>query len=73
MKDHIIRYYLPHLAVNDTIFNQVKDSSDLTNPLMYMMDRILDCSLKENLLPKVVSNPQDSVFNSQKTQKQKQF
>ncbi|PSS13465.1 Galactoside 2-alpha-L-fucosyltransferase [Actinidia chinensis var. chinensis] len=71
MKDHIIRYYLPHLAVNDTIFNRVKDSSDLTNPLTYMMDRILDCSLKENLLPKVVSNPQDSVFNPPKNPKTK--
>ncbi|KAL6969735.1 hypothetical protein U1Q18_029445 [Sarracenia purpurea var. burkii] len=71
MKDHISTYYLPHLAVNQTNFNHIKDSRDLTSPLTFMMDRILDCSMQNNLLPKVKFNPQGSVFNGPKTAKSK--
>ncbi|KAL7197191.1 hypothetical protein ACSBR1_037084 [Camellia fascicularis] len=65
LKDHIATYYLPHLIVNESIFNRINNSYDVTSPLSYMMDRIriLNCSVKKNLLPKLkpMTNPQESV------------
>ncbi|CAL5396475.1 unnamed protein product [Camellia sinensis] len=77
LKDHIASYYLPHLAVNESVFNRRNDSYDVTSPLSYMMDRILDCSVKKNLLPKLkpIKNPQESVsvvdYQSNKNSKSK--
>ncbi|CAL5418676.1 unnamed protein product [Camellia sinensis] len=63
LKDHIASYYLPHLIVNESIFNRINNSYDVTSPLSYMMDRILNCSVKKNLLPKLkpMTNPQESI------------
>lgn len=70
LKGHIATYYLPHLAVNESTFSQINHSHDVTRPLTHMMDRILECSVENNLLPKVI-NDQGSVVSSPKIPKSK--
>ncbi|XP_058192037.1 probable fucosyltransferase 8 [Rhododendron vialii] len=76
----ITRYYETYLAESDErIGIQIRDfsstglpfQSSKELPFTYMMDRILNCSAQENLLPRVITNAQNSVLNATRNTKTK--
>ncbi|XAR55884.1 Galactoside 2-alpha-L-fucosyltransferase [Bertholletia excelsa] len=71
MKDHIASYYLPHLATDETTVNQKRGISlDLSSPFSFMMDRVVACSLENNLLPRVI-DPKKCTSSPPKNSKRK--